>query len=786
MSSSNDEEPTITTTHVEEQQSSSSDNSDGSSVAAIVATTSVDATITTSPANSIVVVEAKQKATTPTPSTPQHPPPQHHSTPSDSTSSIGTPVITSAVIESDDGLWVTVYDPTTKRNYYHNKTTNETTWSLPMNLSSPNLGAHLRSQSSIGEEIQRVVSTSTPSATPKTPGGNHEALVPQSEKVDRTRHSGGHQRSLSQDGTVSNLKSRVSHLHSIPINVKKELDNNDPPIIAMSMDDRSGLFTRSQANSDDEETPITIEENPTPRQLDHGQIVFATTPNVVAEPPKTTPVTTPSASNEGELEDGWEATIDPSTGRTYYFHRQTQKSSWDRPVKKSGASVATVSTATVSTPVAAASTTISTPSESHEPESDLLPRIAPGDHTLLKYGKANFQKIKKGFFKTSVKVEKLIEFSKDRLNQTLHPIKLEQHQEKALRCFELIQLFMGDRNLEKCSPTVKQIVKSGTNVHDFFLSKEILQIALLNVPIRNEIVIYLCKQTNNHAKIENALKGVQLLGLMLSAFPPTTYDLQEAVLYYLQKTLVTHPKIGRDDRIRQFSLLCEKHLRRSCVTGPRKTLPSDNEIKNMSNPNPPEPIFGVSISEYWRWQKDKFPNGDQAKPFILNLLSEALKKTNLYTVEGIFRLPGDVSRVEGLKEKLCKSNFEINEKDPHVCASLFKLWLRELADPLIPHRLYEHCVSVANDEKQSAAVLDQLPAGNRAILVFVLDFLSDMLPHSKKTMMTSENLAVVFCPNILRSQSSDPMAIMRNAASEKQFVRNLILHCAHQKGIAEK
>ena len=176
------------------------------------------------------------------------------------------------------------------------------------------------------------------------------------------------------------------------------------------------------------------------------------------EPPKTA---TPSI--EGELEEGWEATIDKATGRTYYFHRQSQKSSWDPPVKQPS-KVASTSVATVS---------IASASDSHNDGdlADSLPRIAQGEHTLLKYGKSNFQKIKKGFFKTQVKVEKLVEYTKDRLNQTLHPIKLEQHQEKALRCFELIQLFMGDRPFEKCSPTVKQIVKSGTNVHDFFLSK---------------------------------------------------------------------------------------------------------------------------------------------------------------------------------------------------------------------------------------------------------------------------------------------------------------------------
>ncbi|KAG2375104.1 hypothetical protein C9374_010108 [Naegleria lovaniensis] len=817
-----------------------------------------------------------------TTTTPQPPP----STPTPThvhvhqTTSSNTPIVDAAIVQSDDGVWLTIYDPQTKRHYYHNKSTGETTWSLPMNLSSPNLNTTLNVSTKLHENLSSSKTPISPvvemtgktptSMTPKTPTAAHkdESLILLNSEQPKRRPSShnngtpsGHQRSLSQDNVISNLKSRLSHLHAIPINVKKEIETHSPSTVANldvigSVPASSGLFTRSQYNSDDEEdleeeegdikndeieTPrqqqATLnvdliknlsEENETEKPLSTCNVQLGTSSNSSVSTNHTnnaSNVTTPSVSSPQistqslvsslELEDGWETAVDANTGRTYYFHRQSQKSTWEPPYKnkkvthyhtpstieniadyKLGGEAETnqspnhvvnqSSSPHVQRPKSTHLTSSGMEDHSQDTSSDSLPRITQGEHTLSKYGATHFQKFKKGLFKKQVKVEKLIEFQKDRLNQTLQPIKMEQHQEKALRCFELVQLFMGDRAFDKCSPTVKQVVKSGTNVHDFFLSKEILQIALLNVPIRNEIIIYLCKQTNNNPKADSAVKGLQLLGLMLSAFPPTSYDLQEAVLHFLQHTIVTHPKLGKDERIRQFSLLSEKHLRRSCVTGPRKTLPSDNEIKNMSNPHPPEPIFGVSIVDYLKWQKEKFPQFDPSKPYILYILSEALKKVNFSSVEGIFRLPGDVSRVEALKDKFCKCNFEIGEKDPHVLASLFKLWLRELADPLIPHRLYEHCVAVANSEQESAAVLDQLPHGNRAILSFVLDFLSDMLPNCKKTMMTSENLAVVFCPNILRSQSSDPMAIMRNAASEKQFVRNLILKVARQKGISEK
>src|SRR5260221_136455 len=33
--------------------------------------------------------------------------------------------------------------------------------------------------------------------------------------------------------------------------------------------------------------------------------------------------------------------------------------------------------------------------------------------------------------------------------------------------------------------------------------------------------------------------------------------------------------------------------------------------------------------------------------------------------------------------------------DPHVPASLFKLWLRELVDPLVPSEVYNNCIAFA-------------------------------------------------------------------------------------------
>ena len=49
------------------------------------------------------------------------------------------------------------------------------------------------------------------------------------------------------------------------------------------------------------------------------------------------------------------------------------------------------------------------------------------------------------------------------------------------------------------------------------------------------------------------------------------------------------------------------------------------------------------------------------------------------------RVPGDIDEVNGLKLQMDKGTLPLKTlRDPHVPASLLKLWFRELEEPLIP------------------------------------------------------------------------------------------------------
>lgn len=49
-------------------------------------------------------------------------------------------------------------------------------------------------------------------------------------------------------------------------------------------------------------------------------------------------------------------------------------------------------------------------------------------------------------------------------------------------------------------------------------------------------------------------------------------------------------------------------------------------------------------------------------------------------------------------------------------------------------------------------LLAMLPPVNYAVLRYLCSFIRELLTNQKVTMMTPENLAIVFCPNLLRAR----------------------------------
>jgi hypothetical protein len=165
-----------------------------------------------------------------------------------------------------------------------------------------------------------------------------------------------------------------------------------------------------------------------------------------------------------------------------------------------------------------------------------------------------------------------------------------------------------------------------------------------------------------------------------------------------------------------------------------------------------------------RLQERNYPH--QKVPIILPFLADGILALGGARSEGIFRVPGDGDSVSALKLKIDRGYYTLESvDDPHVLASLFKLWLRDLCDPLIPNEMYNDCIGNAKDPNACIGVVRRLPTMHRRVVLFVVSFLQLFIEEKVQnlTKMTAANLALIFAPNLLRCESQSMAVVFTNA-----------------------
>lgn len=132
-------------------------------------------------------------------------------------------------------------------------------------------------------------------------------------------------------------------------------------------------------------------------------------------------------------------------------------------------------------------------------------------------------------------------------------------------------------------------------------------------------------------------------------------------------------------------------------------------------------------------------------------------------VEGVYRKSGGNSQVTMVKEAFETNDPTFDLSDPdldiHAVTSGLKQYFRKLPMPLITYDVYDTLLDATSiidvDEKvryMRRAVLD-LPKAHRDVLEFLVFHLDRVIQHVQDNMMTSQNIAVVFAPTIMRPES---------------------------------
>ncbi|KAI9433319.1 hypothetical protein H4582DRAFT_2082478 [Lactarius indigo] len=164
----------------------------------------------------------------------------------------------------------------------------------------------------------------------------------------------------------------------------------------------------------------------------------------------------------------------------------------------------------------------------------------------------------------------------------------------------------------------------------------------------------------------------------------------------------------------------------------------------------PDLVFGLSLADYATARESQ-----NNVPTILRLCIEEVEKRGL-EAEGIYTLSRQHAHVQELQRKVERDEkgFSFSsDTDIYTVASLLKLYLKVLPEPLFSFRLQDriqHSRDLASHTANGFVLLRSrihgLPAVHRTSLEALLWHLSRVFSHSNKNGMDSKNLAFVFTP----------------------------------------
>ncbi|NXL65087.1 RHG25 protein, partial [Chordeiles acutipennis] len=191
-------------------------------------------------------------------------------------------------------------------------------------------------------------------------------------------------------------------------------------------------------------------------------------------------------------------------------------------------------------------------------------------------------------------------------------------------------------------------------------------------------------------------------------------------------------------------------------------------------------VFGQRLAETMAYEQ-KF--GQHQVPILVQKCAEFIREHGV-SEEGIFRLPGQDNLVKQLRDAFDageRPSFD-RDTDVHTVASLFKLYLRELPEPVVPWMQYEDFLLCGqaldvDERKGHQELLKQLsllPRDNYNLLSYICRFLHEIQLNSSVNKMSVDNLATVIGVNLIRPKIEDPAIIMRGTPQIQKVMTVMI------------
>eukprot|EP00118_Oscarella_pearsei_P006277 m.28454 g.28454 ORF g.28454 m.28454 type:complete len:522 (+) comp30794_c0_seq5:206-1771(+) len=164
------------------------------------------------------------------------------------------------------------------------------------------------------------------------------------------------------------------------------------------------------------------------------------------------------------------------------------------------------------------------------------------------------------------------------------------------------------------------------------------------------------------------------------------------------------------------------------------------------------PVFGVPIN--LAVERSRLCHGIEL-PTVFRKCIDFIEENGL-DYEGIYRVSGVKSRIEGLKASFDKGkSLDADQTDINVVAGVLKLYLRELPESILTSALLPEFEQASREKSldKIAALVKLLPIASRTMLSWLLMHFQHIIDFSSANRMSAPNLVLVFSPTLHISQN---------------------------------
>jgi len=172
-------------------------------------------------------------------------------------------------------------------------------------------------------------------------------------------------------------------------------------------------------------------------------------------------------------------------------------------------------------------------------------------------------------------------------------------------------------------------------------------------------------------------------------------------------------------------------------------------------------------------QLEQAEDGEYIVPAILVNMKKCMIAKNGINTEGIFRLAGEQTEIQRIKDAMNRKIFDYQTNDVNAIASLIKIWFRELPIPIL-NALPADIIMNFSDAKDCVEAFRNLEDPQKSLLSWLLDFLVQIAANSDVNKMTSQNLAIVIAPNLYDISTPNPMEGLIMSQKCAQFMHHVL------------